>query len=86
MGISPEHHKQLNQMFGASREFYDNFRRIYKEDKVAQQQIDVYDPNSPYFKHALAHRDAVVAGDLEGIAHEESFFRQHYPDISNSRR
>jgi hypothetical protein len=79
MGLSRKHHGELNR--GASRARYDQLRREYAGDSVAQQQIDVYDGSTSYHDHLRSLRDAYANRDKAAIHREEAWFRRNYPDV-----
>lgn len=85
MGLKPEDHGKLNSIVSGlveeRRRVFADARTRYKDDGVALQQIDVYDPDSPYRPHILAFRDALETGDKETQEREKAWLREHYPDI-----
>lgn len=80
MGLSGRHHGELNQP-GVAQGRYDELRRSYTGDGVAQQQIDVYDRNSPYRPLLQAYRDALETGDAGRIKDTRQKLERQYPDI-----
>ena len=80
MGLSKKHYGELNRP-GVTQSRYDELRRLYAGDSVAQQQIDVYDPQSSYRPLWQAYRDALESGDAGRIEAAKRKLRKHYPDI-----
>ena len=80
VGLSIEHHRRLNS-WRCDPCLYDEMRGWYAGDVVALQQIDVYDPKSPYLEKLVEHRKALHEGDEEKVAELEQWFDEHYPDI-----
>ena len=71
MELRPEHHGELNH--GHVRRLrFEELRVQYKDDKIALQQIDVYDGATPYHNHFRALRDALVRSDKDTISREEA--------------
>ena len=82
MGLKRQHHRELNKS-KIDPKRYKELREKYKNDPVALQQIDVYDPGATaYHDHlgdyvrALKARNDVRADELE------AWFHEHYPDVS----
>jgi len=79
-GLKPEHHGELNRI-GIPTARYDELRREYEGDSVAQQQIDVYDPATEYHKRLREYVEAFKLSDGEKITELKDWFEEHYPDI-----
>jgi len=80
-GLKPEHHSELNKVLGIPAARYDELRRAYEDDPVAQQQIDVYDPGTEYHVRLGEYVEALKKGDETKLAELEDWFKEHYPDI-----
>ncbi|MEK6887912.1 MAG: hypothetical protein AABX14_03130 [Candidatus Aenigmatarchaeota archaeon] len=80
MGLIPEHHGELSSP-SCPRERFVELRHEYRDDYVALQYIDVYDSQTAYHIHFGALRDAWVRKDEGTISREETWLKQHYPDI-----
>lgn len=81
MTLSREHHAELNGL-DIEPERFEQLRKQYRNDSVALQKIDVYDPESLYNKKynlyiaAIRCRDRALKGELE------RWFAEYYPDIN----
>jgi hypothetical protein len=62
-------------------ELYGEMREWYKDDPVALQQIDVYDPSTEYHDKFREYRDALLSGDEDKQKELEAWFKEHYPDV-----
>jgi len=51
LGLRPEHHGELNKITTPATR-YDELRREYEGNSIAQQQIDVYDPATEYHEQS----------------------------------
>ena len=80
-GLKPEHHGELNKVFGISPARYNELRKEYEGNLIAQQQIDVYDPATEYHEKLSEYVEAIKSNNKEKIAELENWFREHYPDI-----
>ena len=69
-GLSPDEHGLLNDPKSPPKKLA-KIRNEHKGDRVAQSEIDYYDPNSELSKLTLAYRDALknnnydLAGEIE---------------------
>jgi len=81
VGLAPVHHRELNSWLCPSYR-YDELREVYATDRVAQQQIDVYDPDTAYHTHIRRFRDAVRDGNADVEAKEHKWLKQYYPDVT----
>ena len=72
IGLKPSKHR---------RRRIAELRSTYEGDPVALRQIDVYDIGSPYSLHNRAYLNALRTGDEETRLREETWIREHYPDI-----
>jgi hypothetical protein len=80
MGLSRQHHGELNKVnIDSSR--YDELRQRYSNDPRALQQIDVYDPSSEYRRIFRKYRDALLVGDTQTIRECEEWFRENYSEL-----
>jgi hypothetical protein len=79
-GLNPAHHGELNRMDAAPSRLAE-LREEYADDPVALQQIDVYDPDTEYYDHFLAYKDALLSGDSSVEAAELNWLTEHYGDI-----
>lgn len=83
-GLSRKHHGELNALT-ARRGRHDELREQYAGDDLAQEQIDVYDPETEYHDHIEALVRAVEAGDEKAESRQDRWFRKHYPLVSKGR-
>lgn len=79
MGLSRKHHGELNKS-GVSRARFAELRQLYVDDPAALQQIDVYDPRSPYQPLFRKYRNALKSGDA-GAEQALRELEDYYPDI-----
>lgn len=80
MGLTPEHHGELNK-HNTSRERFAELRQQYADDKRALQQIDIYDPETEYHAKIKRYFTACKANDTEAMAELEAWFDWYYPDV-----
>ena len=80
MALSKKHHGELNRC-DTTRARYTELRRQYANDHVALQQIDVYDPQSPYRPLLLEFRDALKLGDTKRMEKARQQLKTRYPDV-----
>lgn len=81
MPLKTEQHEELNNPRTPYSRFYE-LRAEYVGDRVALQQIDMYDPASPYMHHWRRYRDAMLNRDTANEAAELAWLREHYPDVT----
>ncbi len=60
-------------------ETYEFLREVHCDDRLALEQIDIYDSQSPYCKHFEIYVRALKSSDNEGIEREKAWFEKHYP-------
>ncbi len=60
-------------------ETYEFFREVHCDDKLALEQIDIYDSQSPYCKHFEFYVQAIKSNDKKIIKRERAWFDKHYP-------
>ena len=83
-GLSPEDHGLLNNSMlpkEERRKIFAAKREEYAHDKVALQQIDVYDGESPYHPKFREYRDALRSGNQSKITELEAWLKANYPDV-----
>jgi hypothetical protein len=82
-GLSPEQHRLLNigefASYDDERRTYADLRRIYGDDSLALEQIDIHDNESPYSEHMELLRQALKTNDEEAQLREEKWFDENYP-------
>lgn len=77
MGLSPQHHGELNS-HRCPKYRYDELRRQYAGDMQALQQIDAYDPSTEYYAMITKYRDALLQCNEAIISECEQWFQTHY--------
>lgn len=82
MVLAQAHWNELNRM-GVPSGRYIEFREFYKDDKVALQQIDAFDPSTVYHVHMKKYIGALKSGDAKVEAEEDAWFDKHYPDLNS---
>ena len=80
MGLSRQHHGELNRL-GISRRRFQELREEYANDSVALQQIDVYDGSTEYNIKLMEFVDAVKNKDEVSERRLAERFNTYYPDI-----
>ena len=80
MPLITRHHKELAG-FNASPARLAELRARYAGDGIAQQQLDVYDANSPYHQHHRLFASALKRNDSATVAAEHQWLQDHYPAI-----
>ncbi|MEK7194434.1 MAG: hypothetical protein AAB660_01985 [Patescibacteria group bacterium] len=87
-GLKPTHHGDLNRphmTYPGGKEARDkriaDLRSEYSEDKVAQQQIDVYADDTEYHVKLGKFKRALMSGNTAKEAELEAWFKEYYPDI-----
>lgn len=84
-GLEPEDDRVLNNIGLKSvnkwRRIIAEMRLKYAGDGVAFQQIDQYDPESPFRPHISAYRDALRNGDGQAEKRETAWLRKRYPHV-----
>ena len=87
-GLKPTHHGDLNRpsvVYPGGKEARDRriatLRAEYAGDKVAQQQIDVYDGDTEYHNKLREFVTALKTGNSAKEAELYAWFKEHYPDI-----
>ncbi len=80
MGLSGNHHGELNNV-NVDFNRYDELRRQYAGDKVALQQIDVYDPRTQYHDKLSEFVEALKAGNEKSAQKLAGWLNKNYPDI-----
>ena len=63
-------------------ETYDFLREVHCDDKLALEQIDIYDSQSPYCRHLELYVFAIKSSDKELIERERAWIDMHYPPTS----
>ncbi len=85
IGLSPKDHGFLNGLnllpIEERRKIYAEKRSLYAGDKVALQQIDVYDGDTLYHTQLRKFTDALKSGDTKTEAELQAWFDENYPDI-----
>ena len=84
MSLSIPHHRELNGLNIDPRR-YEELRLEYKDDLVALQQIDVYDPNSEYSDLYQKMIDAYRANNNTLGASIQEQLTQRYPAMSHKK-
>lgn len=83
MILNPEHRAQLSALkekpAGYRSRALAALRRIYKDDPAALQQIDMFDPDSPFSTHVCAYRAAQREDRRRDAEQELKWLRVHYP-------
>lgn len=80
MGLRRAHHAELNKVNSTTVRFAE-LRRDYAGDATALQQIDVYDPASPYQPKIRTLTKAIKADDKAQEAELLAWFKEFYPDV-----
>jgi hypothetical protein len=81
MGLSRQHHSELNAVYNVKPGRYDELRQQYAQDPVALQQIDVYDGSTLYHVKLNEYANALKSKDFATEKKLEQWFKDHYPDI-----
>jgi hypothetical protein len=80
MGLTRQHHAELNRINSTPARFAE-LRREYAGDATALQQIDVYDPASPYQPKIRALTKAIKSDDKTRAAELLAWFKEFYPNV-----
>tara|TARA_Y100000310_G_C20472694_1_gene710863 strand:- start:119 stop:388 length:270 start_codon:yes stop_codon:yes gene_type:complete len=86
-GLNLAHHKYLNELVHETLEkrveIYNKIREIYCDDKLALEQIDIYDCQSQYNKHKRIYLNALKNNNEKIILKEEEWFIKNYQLTNN---
>jgi hypothetical protein len=80
MAITRQHHAELNKVSSTPARFAE-LRREYAGDRVAQQEIDAYDGESPYHLKYTAYLAALREGRHTEVGELNRWLKEHYPDV-----
>lgn len=87
-GLKPKHHGELNKtalVYPGGEKAYnqrvEQLRSEYAGDKVALQQIDVYDGRTEYHDKLQEFIQAIKSKDSKKEAELQAWFDKNYPDI-----
>jgi hypothetical protein len=69
----------MNLSLEKRAETYEFLREVHGNNKLALEQIDTYDSQSPYCKHFEFYVQAIKSNDKKIIKRERAWFDKHYP-------